>query len=77
MLGQREIRALCRYSLTPINEGYKWIYSGILWLDFIGDPDSKSSISIKSQYSLESGLSSIKEINILVPSFNNKVRKKI
>lgn len=75
ILGEREIRGLWHYSLTSIKGGYKWIYSGALWLDYRKDANSKSSISVESHYSLDGGVSAFNEINLLVPSFNEKVKK--
>lgn len=77
MFGQREIRGIWHYSLAAIKGGYKWIYSGALWLDYSRDANSKSSISVESHYSLDGGVSAFNNINILVPSFNNKVKKNI
>lgn len=71
--GNREIRKLAHYSLTPIEGGHQLKYSGTLWLDYSKNSNSKSSLSIDSYYSLDNGLSAFSDINILVPSFNDKV----
>lgn len=63
--------------MRSIKGGYEWIYSGNLWLDYRKDADSKSSISGESYYSLDDGVSVFNEINLLVPVFNDKVKKKI
>jgi len=73
--GDREIRELSRYNLTSINGGHQLKYSGILWLDYSKNPNNKSSLSIDSRYSLNDGLSAYNDINILLPTFNDKVNE--
>jgi len=62
------------YSLNSIKGGYNFIYSGRLWLDFIADPNSESTLSINTYYSLDEGLSTASDIKICVPIFNEKVK---
>jgi len=60
--------------LNDIKGGYNLIYSGRLWLDCIAEPDSESTLSINTYYSLNEGLSSGSDIKIFVPLFNDKVK---
>jgi len=71
---KREIRGIAHYSLNDINGGYNFIYSGRLWLDYISNPDSESTLSINTYYSLKKGLSTTSDIKIFVPLFNDKVK---
>lgn len=71
---EREIRGLVSYSLNSIKGGYNLIYSGQMWLDYISDPDSKSTLSIDTYYSLNEGFSTASDIKLYVPIFNKKVK---
>jgi len=62
------------YSLDKIEGGYKFNYSGQAWLDFISDPNSETTLSINTYYSLNEGLSTASDIKICVPIFNDKVK---
>jgi len=45
-----------------------------MWLDFISNPKSESSLSINTYYSLDEGLSAVSDIKICVPVFKKKVK---
>lgn len=45
-----------------------------MWLDYISDPDSKSTLSIDTYYSLNEGFSTASDIKLYVPIFNKKVK---
>jgi len=72
--GNRTIRNLAHYSFTSNQGVYRLEYSENLWLDYSRNSDSKSSLSIESQCSFNDGLSAFSDINIMVPSFNDKVK---
>ncbi|XP_060861024.1 apolipophorins isoform X2 [Metopolophium dirhodum] len=72
LYNQREIRGLVHYSLNKIKGGYNFVYSGRAWLDFISDPNSETTLSINTYYSLNEGLSTASDIKIYVPIFNDK-----
>lgn len=75
--GQREIRSLAHYNLEPIEGGYHLHCTGELWLDYNTDPNSETILSLNTYYSLNDGLSTAIDFNVLVPLFNEKVNKKI
>ncbi|VVC28237.1 Vitellinogen, open beta-sheet,von Willebrand factor, type D domain,Lipid transport protein, N- [Cinara cedri] len=70
--GDREIRDLAYYSIEPIEGGHKLTYKGQLWLDYIRNKNAESALNLISYYSLEKGLSTVTDLNLLIPSFNNK-----
>jgi len=74
IFNQRGIKGLVHYSLNSIKGGYNFIYSGRMWLDFISNPKSESSLSINTYYSLDEGLSAVSDIKICVPVFKKKVK---
>lgn len=75
LYGQREIRGLANYYLEPITGGYHFNYSGVLWLDYITNPNSETTLLLDTYYSFDGGLSTATDINLCVPPFYDKVNK--
>lgn len=74
MRGQRSIVAAVQYDLKPTDGGYTGSISAILWLDRIRLPNSKSSLSMDGQYSMERGLSGSGTLRFTSPAIGPKVR---
>lgn len=66
--------AAVQYDLKPTDSGYTGSLSAILWLDRIKLPNSKSSLSIDGQYSVERGLSGSGTLRFTSPAIGPKVR---
>lgn len=73
LYGQREIRGLWHHSLEPIKGGYLLKYKGDVWLDYMIDPSSISTLSLDAYYSLDNGISTVTDLKLYVPYFDNKV----
>lgn len=72
--GDREIRNIAHYNFEPMNKGYKYNYSGRLWLDYIRDSNTESTLKLDSYYSFENGLSSEINLKMFIPPLQDKVK---
>ncbi|XP_050543186.1 apolipophorins-like isoform X2 [Daktulosphaira vitifoliae] len=70
--GQREITAALQYNMKPTVKGYMGTLSGILWLDRLRKPYSRSTMSLDGQYSLQRGLFGGGQLRLTSPAFGSK-----